>query len=155
MDLEFVLGALMPYNTLIFKEGHNKTLSNVVWDSHKTYSTVQYESLDENKKVQLVYNEELKIYTDTDFIIPTIKECEIFYHNYQRKADAMTKLRSERDIRINASDKYAFHDYPIRDETRKKWLHYRQHLRDLPAMSSPDLDEHGELIGVEWPELPE
>jgi hypothetical protein len=93
--------------------------------------------------------------TDAPVYEPTPEEIAVIEAERQRKADAMTKLRSERDIRINASDKYAFHDYPIRDETRKKWSHYRQHLRDLPGMSSPDLDEHGELIGVEWPELPE
>tara|TARA_B110000902_G_scaffold32979_1_gene35209 strand:- start:5308 stop:5619 length:312 start_codon:yes stop_codon:yes gene_type:complete len=72
----------------------------------------------------------------------------------KRKSDAMTKLRSERDALILSTDKYAFTDYPIRDELRKKWGRYRQHLRDLPGMSSPDLDEDGNLIGVEWPVAP-
>ena len=72
----------------------------------------------------------------------------------QRRVDAMTKLRSERDALINSTDKYAFLDYPIKTETRKKWNDYRQHLRDLPAMSSPDLDEDGKLTGVEWPSVP-
>ena len=45
-------------------------------------------------------------------------------------------------------------DYPINPETRKKWGRYRQHLRDLPAMSSPDLDEDGNLKDVEWPVVP-
>jgi hypothetical protein len=72
----------------------------------------------------------------------------------QRKVDAMTKLRSERDALIPSTDKYAFMDFPIRDELRQKWGRYRQHLRDLPAMSSPDLDEDGNLTGVEWPAVP-
>jgi hypothetical protein len=72
----------------------------------------------------------------------------------KRKVDAMTKLRSERDALIPSTDKYAFMDYPINPETRKKWGRYRQHLRDLPAMSSPDLDEDGNLTGVEWPAAP-
>ena len=72
----------------------------------------------------------------------------------QRKEDAMTKLRSERDVLIHSTDKYIMADYPIRDELRKKWKHYRQHLRDLPGMSSPDLDEDGNLTGVEWPVVP-
>ena len=71
-----------------------------------------------------------------------------------RKVAAMTKLRSERDTLINTTDKYAFMDYPINPETREKWNYYRQHLRDLPAMSSPDLDEDGNLTGVEWPTVP-
>ena len=69
----------------------------------------------------------------------------------QRKVDAMTKLRSERDALIPSTDKYVMWDYPINDELRKKWKRYRQHLRDLPGMSSPDLDEDGKLTGVEWP----
>ena len=92
---------------------------------------------------------------DIPIFEPTPEELAVIEAEQQRKADAMTKLRSERDVRINTTDKYVTPDYPIRDETRKKWFHYRQHLRDLPAMSSPDLDEHGELIGVEWPEVPE
>jgi len=72
----------------------------------------------------------------------------------QRKVDAMTKLRSERDALIPSTDKYVMWDYPINDELRKKWGRYRQHLRDLPGMSSPDLDEDGKLTGVEWPAVP-
>ena len=72
----------------------------------------------------------------------------------QRKVDAMTKLRSERDALIPSTDKYVMWDYPINPETRKKWGRYRQHLRDLPGMSSPDLDEDGNLTGVEWPVAP-
>jgi len=72
----------------------------------------------------------------------------------QRKVDAMTKLRSERDALIPSTDKYVMWDYPINDELRKKWGRYRQHLRDLPGMSSPGLDEDGKLTGVEWPAVP-
>mgnify|MGYP003951809397 CR=1 FL=1 len=71
-----------------------------------------------------------------------------------RKVVAMTKLRSERDALFPLTDKYVMRDYPINDETFKKWKRYRQLLRDLPAMSSPDLDEDGKLAGVEWPVAP-
>jgi len=71
-----------------------------------------------------------------------------------RKVKAMTKLRSERDALIPSTDKYIMADYPIRDELREKWRRYRQHLRDLPGMSSPDLDEDGNLKDVEWPVVP-
>jgi hypothetical protein len=68
-----------------------------------------------------------------------------------RKVEAMTKLRSERDALFPSTDKYAMLDYPINDKLRDKLKWYRQHLRDLPGMSSPDLDEDGNLTGVEWP----
>ena len=72
----------------------------------------------------------------------------------ERKVAAMTKLRSERDALILPTDKYVMRDYPINDETFKKWKCYRQLLRDLPAISSPDLDADGNLTGVEWPVVP-
>ena len=85
---------------------------------------------------------------------PTPEEIAALKVIEDRKVAAMTKLRSERDTLINTTDRYAFMDYPIIPETRKKWNYYRQHLRDLPGMSSPDLDEDGNLTGVEWPVAP-
>jgi hypothetical protein len=86
--------------------------------------------------------------------LPTPEEIAAREAVEQRKVDAMTKLRSERDALIPSTDKYVMRDYPINDETFKKWKRYRQHLRDLPGMSSPDLDEDGKLTGVEWPVVP-
>jgi hypothetical protein len=85
---------------------------------------------------------------------PTPEEIAAFEAELQRKEEAMKKLRTERDALLNTTDKYAISDYPINDEKRKQWGRYRQHLRDLPGMSSPDLDEDGNLVGVEWPEAP-
>jgi hypothetical protein len=69
----------------------------------------------------------------------------------ERKDRAMAKIRFKRDALMNSTDKYAMLDYPINDKLRDKLKWYRQHLRDLPGMSSPDLDEDGNLTGVEWP----
>jgi len=87
--------------------------------------------------------------------LPTPEELAQMEARRQRKEDAMKKLRTERDVRINMTDKYVTPDYPINDKKRKQWYFYRQHLRDLPGMSSPDLDEDGNLVGVEWPEVPD
>jgi hypothetical protein len=91
---------------------------------------------------------------ETDDLKPTPEELAAQEAMEQRKVAAMTKLRSERDALIPSTDKYVMRDYPINDETFKKWKRYRQHLRDLPGMSSPDLGEDGKLIGVEWPVVP-
>ena len=86
--------------------------------------------------------------------LPTPEEIAALKVIEDRKVSAMTKLRSERDALFPSTDKYVMRDYPINDETFKKWKRYRQLLRDLPAMSSPDLDEDGNLTGVEWPVVP-
>jgi hypothetical protein len=93
--------------------------------------------------------------TNPDYKEPTPEELAAMEAERQRKSDAKEKLRQARNTLLDASDKYVTPDYPHRtEEARKKWFHYRQHLRDLPGMSSPDLDENGELVGVEWPIAP-
>jgi hypothetical protein len=37
----------------------------------------------------------------------------------------------------------------------QEWIDYCQALRDLPANSTPALDENGQLTGVNWPTPPE
>ena len=68
----------------------------------------------------------------------------------KRYEDAMEKLISQRDTLLaDVNDK------PV----TPVWDRYRDHLRDLPAMAVNipmpiDLDEDGNLVGVEWPEVP-
>ena len=88
--------------------------------------------------------------------IPNLTPQEIEEANARQKRyeDALKELRSQRNTLIDTTDKYVTPDFPMDDEKRKKWLDYRQRLRDLPAMSSPDLDKDGNLTGVEWPDAP-
>ena len=85
--------------------------------------------------------------------MPTPQEIEEANARQKRYEDALKELRSQRNTLIDATDKYTMPDFPMNDEKRRKWYHYRQHLRDLPAMTSPDLDEDGNLV-VEWPDEP-
>jgi len=62
-------------------------------------------------------------------------------------AEPMRLLRLERDRLIQQTDWWVL---PDRTATPAQ-LAYRQALRDLPANSTPALDENGNLTGVEWP----
>lgn len=62
-------------------------------------------------------------------------------------AEPMRLLRIERDRLIQQTDWWVL---PDRTATPAQ-LAYRQALRDLPANSTPTLDENGNLTGVEWP----
>jgi len=81
---------------------------------------------------------------------PTPQEIQEANDRQKRYEDATEKLISQRDaLLVDANDK------PVTLE----WDRYRQHLRDLPAMvvNIPmpiDLDEDGNIVGVEWPEVP-
>ena len=69
------------------------------------------------------------------------------------KEVVMNHLRFERNRILAQTDWRATVDYPKNDQT--EWLTYRQTLRDLPQNSSPELDENGNLINVNWPEEPQ
>jgi len=66
---------------------------------------------------------------------------------------AFNKLREERNVLLDKSDKYMTQDYPRKHEV-EDWIVYRQALRDLPITARPILDEDGNLTGVEWPPIP-
>lgn len=81
---------------------------------------------------------------------PTPQEIQEANDRQKRYEDATEKFISQRDaLLVDATSK------PITPE----WDRYRQHLKDLPAMvvNIPmpiDLDEDGNIVGVEWPEAP-
>ena len=64
---------------------------------------------------------------------------------------AMEFVRTHRTGLLRNSDWMAGSDVNMSDE----WSTYRQALRDLPANSTPSLDENNELTGVTWPTKPE
>ena len=64
-----------------------------------------------------------------------------------KAAEPLRLLRIERDRLIQQTDWWVL---PDRTATPAQ-LAYRQALRDLPANSTPALDENGNLTGVEWP----
>ena len=64
---------------------------------------------------------------------------------------AMNQLREQRNHKLSETDWWCASD---RTPTQAQ-LDYRTALRDLPANSTPSLDENGQLTGVTWPTKPE
>jgi len=66
-------------------------------------------------------------------------------------AEPIRLLRVERDRLISKTD------WRFRSDLTpsQAWIDYCQALRDLPANSTPALDENGQLTGVNWPTPPE
>ena len=60
---------------------------------------------------------------------------------------ALSELRAQRTIKLLESDWMGNSDVTMSEE----WRVYRQALRDLPANSTPALDENGNLTGITWP----
>jgi len=59
-------------------------------------------------------------------------------------------LREHRNGLIRFTDWWASSDLTMTQEQKD----YRKALRDLPSTASPELDEYGQLTGVDWPEKP-
>ena len=63
---------------------------------------------------------------------------------------AMQFVRNLRNNLIQDTDWMAGSDITMSDA----WKKYRKDLRDLPANSTPSLDENNKLTGVNWPTKP-
>lgn len=71
-----------------------------------------------------------------------------------RQLEPMRLLREERSRRLMETDWWtsrAFDGVAMSQEQ----IDYRQALRDIPSISSPKIDENGQLINVTWPTKPE
>ena len=71
--------------------------------------------------------------------------------NELKNAEPMRVLREERNRKLAETDWWCCSDRtPTQDQ-----LDYRTALRDLPANSTPSLDENGQITNVTWPTKPE
>ena len=97
------------------------------------------------------------VFDDDNFAKPhdEMYESALYKLTYTEEARilAFNKLREERNVLLDKSDKYMTQDYPRKHEV-EDWIMYRQALRDLPRTARPILDEDGNLTGVDWPAIP-
>ena len=77
--------------------------------------------------------------------------------NFDDLVSATTQHKPIADLRLERNKRLAETDWwCCSDQTpTQAQLDYRQALRDLPANSSPSLDEWGQLTNVEWPVKPD
>ena len=87
--------------------------------------------------------------------IDSVYEGELYKltHTEEARTLAFNKLREERNVLLDKSDKYMTRDYPHKYDV-EDWIMYRQALRDLPRTARPTLDADGNLTDVEWPTVP-
>ena len=102
-----------------------------------------------NPTIQMVWHNDEITVTDGS-VLPSESEIQAKIAELQA-AEPMRLLRVERDRRI------ALTDWRFRSDLTpsQEWIDYCQELRDLPANSTPALDENGNLTGVNWPTPPE
>ena len=70
--------------------------------------------------------------------------------------DALTQLRTERNVRIQAMDWVAVKYFTQGIPYPAEWAVYVQALRDMPATCEPTVDDEGRLdpASVSWPSMP-
>ena len=131
MDILLVLNSLRPGESITFNEGSDEDLSNVIWINQTTYTSDQDVS-----NINVSWNEEANVYTETPFIIPTQQECEDYWTTTLQNELTLKSLRRERDTLLTQTDKYVIPDWPHASvETANAWVTYRQALRDLPSVT--------------------
>ena len=70
----------------------------------------------------------------------------------ERLASARKLFNDVRSFRMKLTEDggMGLPDRPFDDEL----ITYRQALRDLPESSTIDMDENGQLTGIDWPNIP-
>ena len=71
---------------------------------------------------------------------------------YNSSEACFSRLRTARDTKLTATDKYLLPDYPISADDLTAVKTYRQALRDLPAADGAPWDGGGDA--TPWPEAP-
>ena len=142
MDILLVLNSLRPGESITFNEGSDEDLSNVIWINQTTYTSDQDVS-----NINVSWNEEANVYTETPFIIPTQQECEDYWTTTLQNELTLKSLRRKRDFLIKESDAYSLPDFPhATPEKKQEWLDYRQALRDLPSVTEDPLNPVWPLV---------
>ena len=78
----------------------------------------------------------------------SLKTYEVAYeYTFEGKLEV---VKTQRNWKLEESDKYVLPDFPIDDIEREEWLAYRLLLRDLPSTLS---DEN--IDAFEWPARPD
>mgnify|MGYP001463187977 CR=1 FL=1 len=109
-------------------------------------------SLRPNNNWKIISNE--LIWKDDIALKPTDAEIEAKRIELENELP-IKKLRGVRNKKLLETDMYAIPDFGHpSEEVKQAWLTYRQALRDLPANSTPSLDENGNLTNVTWPTSP-
>jgi len=131
MDILETLRYLRPNESVVFPPGKTYILSNVFWVGQRVYTSEQDVS-----KLNVIWNEEANVYTETPFTIPTQQECEDCWTTTLQNELTLKSLRRERDTLLTQTDKYVIPDWPHASvERASAWVTYRQALRDLPSVT--------------------
>ena len=133
MDILETLRYLRPNESVVFPPGKTYILSNVFWVGQRVYTSEQDVS-----KLNVIWNQEANVYTETPFTIPTQQECEDCWNSTLGSEIALKKFRTKRNQVLSTTDKYATTDYPHSNlAVQQEWLDQRQTLRDLPTLVTP------------------
>ena len=84
--------------------------------------------------------------------IPTEEQIQAKLEELQA-AEPLRLLRIQRNQLLQETDWTQNRDVTLANDA--EWAAYRQALRDLPNIATPELDEYGNLTNVTWPEKPE
>jgi hypothetical protein len=92
------------------------------------------------------------IWNDSDIPQPSEEEIQAKIAELEA-AEPLRLLRIQRNQLLQETDWTQNRDVTLANDA--EWAAYRQALRDLPNIATPELDEYGNLTNVTWPEKPE
>jgi hypothetical protein len=87
-----------------------------------------------------------RIQVPNRLISPPLVDLNANQPNVITTEDFYKQLREQRNNLLSATDWTILMDVPLSKEKREEYINYRQKLRDLPSVATPD--------NITWPTIP-
>lgn len=137
-------------NYLILHTNQEGSVSSICIAGSEDYNKVQEYVIKNNLKNTIIVSDDSLPERSLEYC--KIVDGQVVTDEEYKENKAFDLMRRERTRLLQETDWTQNRDVTLANDA--EWAAYRQALRDLPKTATPELDEHGNLTNVTWPEKP-
>ena len=138
-------------NYLILHTNQEGSVSSICIAGSEDYNRVQEYVIKNNLKNTIIVSDDSLPERSLEYC--KIVDGQVITDEEYKENKAFDLMRRERTRLLQETDWTQNRDVTLANDA--EWAAYRQALRDLPNIATPELDEYGNLTNVTWPEKPE
>src|SRR6056300_281131 len=138
-------------NYLILHTNQEGSVSSICIAGSEDYNKVQEYVIKNNLKNTIIVSDDSLPERSLEYC--KIVDGQVVTDEEYKENKAFDLMRKERTRLLQQTDWTQNRDVTLANDA--EWAAYRQALRDLPNIATPELDEYGNLTNVTWPEKPE
>jgi len=137
-------------NYLILHTNQEGSVSSICIAGSEDYNRVQEYVIKNNLKNTIIVSDDSLPERSLEYC--KIVDGQVITDEEYKENKAFDLMRRERTRLLQQTDCTQNRDVTLANDA--EWAAYRQALRDLPNIATPELDEYGNLTNVTWPEKP-